>query len=491
MGEYSWKQNHAQKASLKRGRSSTATLGPGTNTYPLLRLQSTAGNPVASRILPSREPGPDLDHSAASASSSKSEAQVRIQKKSANENESEIAVPPIVPEVLHSPGQPLDPALRGFMESRFGHDFSRVRIHSDTRAAESARVVNAIAYTGGYDVAFGQGRYEPASTEGRRLLAHELTHVVQQRAGAYPKDGVGEAGDAYERHADKVAGMVVEGRSAGPLLNAYGSAPAGGRATGSVVQRQADGHEFGDIYKMVPDATYVAGSSSRDIENRLKYGTGKGAAAKKPSPEELPGLFSKFVGMLRALDKIVTGKATQSWGMVIYGEGDGRDSPAAVASKGAKLWGSFDYAEFMKLINLILVAIPENSDYRKTIEDMRDEMDAKKVDNLAAFVLKAVQEIEEIKKDAGVGESDNKKGAAASESKQQTTQKPQIASDKPTTGLPAKPKRQLGQWVASDASGNTYIMIKYSDGSKRFVFGSIFGTRDINDPGPMDWKRVQ
>lgn len=88
--------------------------------------------------------------------------------------------PPIVHEVLASPGQPLDPATRGFMEPRFGHDFSQVRVHSDAAAEQSARDVNAYAYTVGHDVVFGAGQFAPATDEGQRLIAHELTHVVQQ-----------------------------------------------------------------------------------------------------------------------------------------------------------------------------------------------------------------------------------------------------------------------------------------------------------------------
>src|SRR5262249_33693260 len=70
-------------------------------------------------------------------------------------------VPPIVEEVLNSPGKPLDAATRQLMESRFGHDFSHVRVHTDAKAAASARAVNAQAYTVGRDIVFGQGRYQP------------------------------------------------------------------------------------------------------------------------------------------------------------------------------------------------------------------------------------------------------------------------------------------------------------------------------------------
>src|SRR5438067_352922 len=89
--------------------------------------------------------------------------------------------PPIVHEVLRSPGRPLDSSTQAFMEPRFGHDFSQVRLHTDDRAAKSALAVNALAYTVGRDVVFAAGRYRPGTAEGRRLLAHELTHTIQQR----------------------------------------------------------------------------------------------------------------------------------------------------------------------------------------------------------------------------------------------------------------------------------------------------------------------
>lgn len=83
---------------------------------------------------------------------------------------------------LHSlgPGQPLDSATRAFFEPRFGHDFSRVRVHVDATAGQSVRDVNAHAYTVGHDMVFGAGRFVPGTQAGRRLIAHELTHVVQQ-----------------------------------------------------------------------------------------------------------------------------------------------------------------------------------------------------------------------------------------------------------------------------------------------------------------------
>jgi hypothetical protein len=93
-------------------------------------------------------------------------------------------VPPVVHEVLRSPGQPLDANTRAFMEPRFGHDFSHVRVHTDAKAAESARTVNALAYTVGQHVVFGAGVDALATTGGRKLVAHELMHTVQQQAVA-------------------------------------------------------------------------------------------------------------------------------------------------------------------------------------------------------------------------------------------------------------------------------------------------------------------
>lgn len=94
-----------------------------------------------------------------------------------------------------SSGQPLHQHTRRFMESRFGHDFSQVRVHADSRAAESARSLNALAYTVGRHVVFGAGQFSPQSHAGRRLLAHELAHVVQQTTGLSTSSGLQRAPD--------------------------------------------------------------------------------------------------------------------------------------------------------------------------------------------------------------------------------------------------------------------------------------------------------
>lgn len=83
-------------------------------------------------------------------------------------------------QTLRAGGEPLPGALRSFMEPRFGHDFGKVRVHTGSMASETARSINARAFTFGRDVVFGRGQFSPASADGRRLIAHELTHVVQQ-----------------------------------------------------------------------------------------------------------------------------------------------------------------------------------------------------------------------------------------------------------------------------------------------------------------------
>jgi Domain of unknown function (DUF4157) len=92
-------------------------------------------------------------------------------------------IPPSVERTVRSPGQPLQLPIRALMESRFRQDFSGVQVHTDSPAQQSARDVDARAYTVGEHVVFGHGQYDPVSTRGQRLIADELTHVVQQSAG--------------------------------------------------------------------------------------------------------------------------------------------------------------------------------------------------------------------------------------------------------------------------------------------------------------------
>ena len=119
-------------------------------------------------------------------------------------------VPSIVHKVLQSSGEPLDSTTRAWMEPRFNFDFSGIRVHRNQEAAASAQAVNAFAYTVGRNIFFGAGQYSPQTAWGKNLLAHELTHVVQQR-GARNIGGaleLGQPGDVYEREADAVSQTI-------------------------------------------------------------------------------------------------------------------------------------------------------------------------------------------------------------------------------------------------------------------------------------------
>lgn len=129
-------------------------------------------------------------------------------------------VPPIVHEVLRSPGQPLDTGTRAFFEPSFGHDFSDVRVHTDAKAAESAQAVHALAYTVGRNIVFDAGQYLPVTMVGQRLLAHELAHVVQQRdqsPTSLQTFSLGSSSSAAEREAQAASETVIAGGKVGSL----------------------------------------------------------------------------------------------------------------------------------------------------------------------------------------------------------------------------------------------------------------------------------
>lgn len=151
-----------------------------------------------------------------------------------------------VHDVVASGGRPLDPEVREDMEGRLGHDFTDVRVHDDGAAHDSARAVNAHAYTVGSNIVFQRDTYDPTSTEGKTMLAHELTHVVQQRSG--PVDGtpaggginVSDPSDRFEREASANAERAMA--SPTPQQQAVAAPVAGGAA----VQREAAEEEEED-----------------------------------------------------------------------------------------------------------------------------------------------------------------------------------------------------------------------------------------------------
>ena len=128
----------------------------------------------------------------------------------------QISAPPIVHEVLRSPGQPLDPGTRAFMEPRFGHDFGAVRVHTDAAAAASSHELGARAYTVGRHIAFGAGQFLPVTTVGQRLLAHELVHTIQQ-AGSEAIGPVVQRAMKFEFQTDNVVFRAL-GSERKPLI---------------------------------------------------------------------------------------------------------------------------------------------------------------------------------------------------------------------------------------------------------------------------------
>lgn len=129
-------------------------------------------------------------------------------------------------------GRPLDDHVRTDMESHMGVDLSSVRVHADSRGDALSRSVQADAFTTGSDVFFRDGKYSPDSSDGRKLLAHELTHVVQQASGDVPAESrVSHPEDTHEREAAAVADTVA---SASPVTSATGA----DATAGASVQRQ-------------------------------------------------------------------------------------------------------------------------------------------------------------------------------------------------------------------------------------------------------------
>src|SRR5690606_12907339 len=158
----------------------------------------------------------------------------------------------IIHETLSSSsGRPLDPASLAFFGARFGRDFSDVHVHTDSRAAASARSIGALAYTAGSNIVFGRGQYAPETDAGRRLIAHELSHVVQQSSGRVPTAPqgltIGPSDDPLEREADAQADRVMRDAVLrdplpGPKLG----------STGTHVQRAPHKRENGSIAAFAP-----------------------------------------------------------------------------------------------------------------------------------------------------------------------------------------------------------------------------------------------
>jgi hypothetical protein len=187
-----------------------------------------------------------------------------------------------VHDVISSGGRPLDTDTRADMETRLGHDFGDVRVHDDSRAHDSAVSVNANAYTVGSNIVFQRDRFDPGSADGKLTLAHELTHVVQQRSG--PVDGtpagggikVSDPSDRYEREASANAERVMSGPA--PAVAPSPSGPA--------VQRcGADGEQ--DVQRSVDPSAPVAQREGEEMEDEeAVQGSFTDAAVQREGEEE-------------------------------------------------------------------------------------------------------------------------------------------------------------------------------------------------------------
>lgn len=153
--------------------------------------------------------------------------------------------PPIVDQVLGRSGQPLDPDARRFFERSFARDFSNVRVHADAEAAASARAVDAQAYTVGNHLVFGASRYAPDTVPGRRLLAHELTHVIQQDATLRRTSQAPRSGDEGHRDDDDDPRVTRIQRDAAGGANDAGPSdgPVGAAVMASTVEETTAGPE--------------------------------------------------------------------------------------------------------------------------------------------------------------------------------------------------------------------------------------------------------
>jgi hypothetical protein len=176
--------------------------------------------------------------------------------------------PPIVHEVLRSRGQPLDAATREFFEPRFGHDFSRVRIHTGSQAELSARAVNSSAYTIGSNIVFAAQRYAPSTYDGARLLAHELTHVLQQQGTGQPTNSAEWKipGTQLQRQ-DDGTGSMAEAAPSEPITpetTEPALAELEGPPESATPQSSGPGPSGGKPDPSLPDCTAVMGGRQVD-----------------------------------------------------------------------------------------------------------------------------------------------------------------------------------------------------------------------------------
>jgi hypothetical protein len=218
---------------------------------------------------------------------------------------SHAVAPPIVHSVLGGAGRQLDPSTRSFMESRFGHDFSRVRIFNDGAAAESARAVSANAYTVGEKIVFNHGRYSPGSASGRRLLAHELAHVVQQQSAPRLK----ELPPRLDRQLDS---PELQAAAMEPAATQLAAAKLTSRSSQPMLQRLSYAELKEDTYKAMIETARNATQATIAL---LRKGAALLPAALQPEANDLIGIADFILGADVAIALAVVG--------ILVGAGEG------------------------------------------------------------------------------------------------------------------------------------------------------------------------
>jgi hypothetical protein len=244
-----------------------------------------------------------------------------LQRKSVERRRPEGALPPLVDNVLATPGSPLDRRTRAFMEPRFGHDFGDVRVHTDYDAGAAARAVDARAFTVGADVVFAHGQYDPSSFDGKVLLAHELTHVLQQRASpthVLDRSEIVPDGDPSEREADVTALQVVAGGRDGAVVPAAGRSP-----------------------RRLARASFKVGEATVNID----YGSAVGVAV-TDYVSAIEAVFTSWAaGAASAIhsDLVALGTSAQEW--VLFALDLLVDNPVATLDRPAVARRLIDYAQ--------------------------------------------------------------------------------------------------------------------------------------------------
>lgn len=261
---------------------------------------------------------------------------------------------------------------------------------------------------------------------------------------------------------------------------------------------------------------YNAKATYASLSFAANYLMTAGQIVQKQADATFTPVFDRFVKSLVWLENKLKGSATQSWGMIIYGKGDGRDSTATKASNGAKIMGSFDYAKFMEDIELIMSVIPAGTKYRDILHDMKDELNAKEVDKAAAYIFKVVKETTELlekkkpkapSKPATVAKAGpplhgavRNNTAGRPESRKAVSPVPLVPAKTPlkptkdtTTKQPATQKPDLvkDQYVYSDAS-NVYFRKVYYSGKVEYLLVNRQSGLSTKQPRlNLPWRNVK